>query len=58
MPIVLAGERGYVYVVVDDFSSRGVYKAAAPQSAVEVFKALRVAAENESEKRITEITRS
>ena len=58
MPIVLAGEREYVYAVMDDFSSRGVYKVATPESAVEVFKAFRVAAENKSEKRITEITRS
>ena len=50
--------RENVYVVVDDFSSRGVYKAAAPQSAVEVFRAFKVAAVNESEKRVTEITRS
>ena len=48
MPIVLAGERDYVYVVVDD-QWCGIYKATAPQSAIEVF---RVAVKNESEKRI------
>ena len=58
MPIVLASEREYVYAVMDDFSLHGVYKAAAPKLAVEVFKVFRVAAENKSEKRITKIMRS
>ena len=51
MPIVLAGERDYVYVIVDD-QWCGIYKATAPQSAIEVFKVFRVAVKNESEKRI------
>ena len=56
MAIVLAGEREYVYVVVDDYS-RAVYTSPlCLKSAVQVFKAFRVAAENESEKRIREIT--
>ena len=46
MPIVLAGETEYVYVVVDDYG-RAVYtRPLHLKSAVEVLKAFRVAAEN------------
>ena|SRR5258706_1991493 len=55
MPIMLDGEREYVYIIVDDYSC-GVYtRLLCLKSVVKVFKAFRVAAENESEKEIWEI---
>ncbi len=55
MPVVLAGEREYVYVVVDDYTGAVNTWPLRIKSAVEVFKAFRVTPENESEKRIREI---
>ena len=52
MPILLAGEREYVHVVVDDYSHAVYTRPLCLKSVVEVF---RVAAENKSEKRIQEI---
>ena len=57
MPTVLAGERDYVYVIMDD-QWCGIYKAAASQLAIEVFRVFRVAVENESEKRMGEFMSS
>jgi len=55
MAIVLAGEREYGYVVVGDYS-RAVYRRPLRlKPAVDVFTPFRVAAENESERRIREI---
>jgi len=55
MPIVLAGEREYGYVVVDDYS-RAVYRRPLRlKLAVDVFTLFQVAAENETERRIQEI---
>src|SRR5258706_8423712 len=55
MPIVLAGEREYGYVVVDDYS-RAVYRRPLGlKLAVDVCTPFRVAAENETERRIREI---
>src|SRR5258706_6657747 len=55
MPIMLDGEREHVYIIVDDHSRRVYTRLLHLKLVVEVFKAFRVAAENESEKGIQEI---
>ena len=55
MAIVLAGEREYGYVVMGDYSRTVYRRPLRLKLAVNVFTPFRVAAENESERRIQEI---
>jgi len=55
MPIVLVGEREYGYVIVGDYSCAVYRRLLHLKSAVDVFTPFRVAAENDSERRIQEI---
>ncbi len=46
MPMMLVGEREYVYIVMDDYSCVVYTRPLHLKSAVELLKAFRVAAEN------------